>query len=269
MSLSVEGLLERHEYRVLETVPERGSFDFACRVESTKHDGLYFIVKGVQVRGEADREAAELQDLSRSHPNHIVPICEFFLDGDVLCLVFEFFPGVSLADRVRKAGPLSGDALYSCTAQILDALICCHERKIAHQHLTPESFLIDEQGRARLADFRWDGMSCCANGSDAGSRRYWAPEVLARQKRDARLADVWSLGVILFVISTGHLPWPADNDLEFEKAVRLAKLDFPSFVHPKFAAVVQSMVRVTPWKRMKLKEALDIVTNLGSPTLSS
>ena len=96
-----------------------------------------------------------------------------------------------------------------------------------------------------------------------------APEVLARQKRNTCLADVWSLGVMLFVICTGYFPWPADNDVEFEKAVRRAKLDFPSFVDPKFAAVVQSLVCVTPWKRMKLKEALAIVTKLGKPTISS
>ena len=104
-------------------------------------------MKGVQVRGEANREAEELRDLSQSHPNHIVRICEFFLDEDNLCLVFEFVPGVSLAEHVRKAGPLNGDTLYSCVAQMMEALICCHERRIAHQHLTLESFLIDEQGR--------------------------------------------------------------------------------------------------------------------------
>ena len=76
--MNVEELLDRHGYRVVETVHERGSFDFACRVESTKHDGVYSVVKGVQVRGEANQEAEELLDLSQSHPNHIVRICEFF-----------------------------------------------------------------------------------------------------------------------------------------------------------------------------------------------
>lgn len=261
---TVEHVLEGHGYRLMETLG-RGSFGFVSRVESTKYPGISFVVKMMQVRGEAARETENLQGLS--HPN-IIRMYDFFLEGDVLYIIFEYCPGGSLAEVVRTRGPLTGHTLYSYTAQIIAALISCHEHKIAHQDIKPDNILIDEHNRPRLADF---GMSCRVKGevgddSLTGSRAYMAPEVLTRQKRMPWLADVWSLGVTLFVISAGYFPWPVDNVLAFMNSVREAKLNFPSFVDPTFAGVVQDMVRVTPTKRIDLKKALEIVTNLDKST---
>ena len=254
---SVEKVLRDHNY-VLRDEIGQGSFGAVYRVESTKYEHVPFVLKIMEIHGDVSQETEILRGLC--HPN-IISMYDYFLDGDLLYVILEYCPGGSLADYVREHGPLRGHELVWHASQILSALLWCHKHQIAHRDIKPENILIDNHGRSVLADF---GLSCrVGHGEEdesfSGSRAYMAPEVLARKRRNAFLADIWSVGVTFYVISTGKFPFPTDNAVEFLEATHRAELEFPSFVDPRFAMVVQQMVRFEPTQRIPIEKALDTV----------
>jgi hypothetical protein len=142
------------------------------------------------------------------HPN-IVPIHEVAEAGDLAWFVMAYVPGESLADRLRRAGPLPAEEVRRIGREIGWALAYAHERGVVHRDVKPENILL-EQGsdRALIADF---GIAVAANGPHhsgevAGTARYMAPEQALGEPIDGR-ADLYALGVTLYVAATGAYPF--------------------------------------------------------------
>lgn len=142
------------------------------------------------------------------HPN-IVPIHEVAESGDLAWFVMAYVPGESLADRLRRAGPLPADEVARIGREIGWALAYAHERGVVHRDVKPENILL-EQGsdRALIADF---GIAVTEHGPHhsgevAGTARYMAPEQALGDPIDGR-ADLYALGVTLYVAATGTYPY--------------------------------------------------------------
>lgn len=142
------------------------------------------------------------------HPN-IVPIHEVAESGDLAWFVMAYVPGESLADRLRRVGPLPANEVQRIGREIGWALAYAHERGVVHRDVKPENILL-EQGsdRALIADFGIavmdDGPH--ASGEVAGTARYMAPEQALGETIDGR-ADLYALGVTLYVAATGTYPY--------------------------------------------------------------
>ena len=140
------------------------------------------------------------------HPN-IVPIHGVEEAGDLAWFIMAYVPGETLADRLRRVGPLPADAIRRIGREVGWALSYAHERGVVHRDVKPENILL-EQGtdRALIADFGIafrDGVM--SSGEVAGTARFMAPEQARGEPLDGR-ADLYALGVTLHLAATGRYP---------------------------------------------------------------
>jgi serine/threonine protein kinase len=129
-------------------------------------------------------------------------------------LVLQFCPGGSLADHVRRRGPLTWPAALRVAVDVADALACAHRSRIVHRDLKPHNVLVSDHGRALLADFGVAAPSAdplLGRPARASSVQYTAPEVLDGYLA-APASDVYSLAATVYFLLTGLAPIPARPD---------------------------------------------------------
>ncbi len=183
------------------------------------------------------REARAAAGLS--HPN-IVAVYDVGIDAETEApfIVMELVRGESLTDRVQRTGPLPEAQVRAIGAAIADALDYAHRRGVIHRDVKPQNVLLEPDGRPRLTDFgiaqALAASSLTQTGFVMGSVFYLAPE-LARGQLATGRSDVYSLGVVLFEIATGQLPFGGDTDL----AVVLAHVEqnppSPRSINPRIS----------------------------------
>jgi serine/threonine protein kinase len=161
-----------------------------------------------------DREAKLIAALE--HPA-IVPVYDFGEEEGQPYLVMRYMPGGSLADRIRKNGPLPPAEAAAILQRIGSALDRAHKQGIIHRDLKPGNILFDQYGDAFLADFgiaRLESTTTSLTGSHViGTPAYMSPEqARGEMKLDGR-SDIYALGVILFEMLTGQMPYKADTPM--------------------------------------------------------
>lgn len=143
------------------------------------------------------------------HP-HIVPIHAVEEADDLAWIVMAYVRGETLADRLRRAGPLPSDEIRRLAREVGWALAYAHQRGVVHRDIKPENLLIDgSTGRYVIADFGIAHVAdhhTPAGTSVAGTARYMAPEQAMGESIDGR-ADLYALGVTLFVAASGRAPF--------------------------------------------------------------
>ncbi len=162
------------------------------------------------------RALREARSLAALNQRNVVSVYDALDEHGEIWLVMEYVPGRSLA-QVLEAGPLTPEETVAIGAQIADGLAAAHERGITHRDVKPANILITDEGVAKIGDF---GIALMAEdprltrtGLVTGTPSYFAPEV-ARGEDPAPAADVWALGVTLYVAVEGHGPYAAhDNAL--------------------------------------------------------
>jgi serine/threonine-protein kinase len=158
----------------------------------------------------AERFKQEARVAARLEHPHIVPVHGFGIKQGAPWMAMRLITGGSLADRVRR-GPLAPGTLAALLRDVAGALDYAHDRGVVHRDVKPANVLLDEGGRAYLADF---GIARMLEGSAVvtttgmiqGTPSYMAPEQAMGEKVD-RLADVYALGVVAFECLTGRVPY--------------------------------------------------------------
>lgn len=170
------------------------------------------------------------------HPN-IIELVDVFEDAKYLHLVTELCTGGELFDRIiaKSSSPEGHYSEHDAAAiikSILEAISYCHSLGIVHRDLKPENFLFltdSEDSPIKIIDF---GLSRHKDADDSmmktkvGTPYYVAPEVLRREYNEA--CDIWSIGVITYILLCGYPPFYGDNDVEIFNSVRIGQFDFPS-----------------------------------------
>jgi serine/threonine-protein kinase len=149
-----------------------------------------------------------------SHP-HIVGVIDAGEEDGRPYIVFEYVEGETLKDRIRRLGRLPVDEAIAYAIEIARALGAAHGRGIVHRDVKPQNVLIDEEGTAKVTDFGIarsldPGEELTQTGTLLGTSDYIAPEQASGQPVDAR-SDQYSLGVLLYELLTGEVPYPADS----------------------------------------------------------
>ena len=157
----------------------------------------------------------EAETAARLEHPHIVPVYDFGAQKDILYVVMRFLPGGSLAQRLKRLGiPTLADTGDLLT-QIGAALDYAHKNGVIHRDIKPANILLDEEGRAYLADFgiaRLMNTAASVVTTGIGTPAYMAPEQFVGQSIDTR-TDIYSLGVMLYVLTVGKLPFEADSQM--------------------------------------------------------
>jgi serine/threonine protein kinase len=193
------------------------------------------------------------------HPN-IVHLYDVYETREHLFLVLEYVTG-DLYELVSKRGRLSERDAEKIFKQLVIAVDFCHKQKICHRDLKPENILIDEHMTVKLADFgmsevmldQYLSLSC-------GSPHYVCPEIILGQPYDGVKVDIWSLGVILFVLLTGQVPFNAPSVRKLLNLIVTNKFTAPSLdtfsVSKNAKDLVMRMLTKNPEKRITMSEIL-------------
>jgi eukaryotic-like serine/threonine-protein kinase len=157
------------------------------------------------------REARAVAQLS--HPN-VVAVIDAGEDGGHPYIVFEYVDGETLKQRIERVGPLPVDEATAYAIEIGRGLLAAHSRRLVHRDVKPQNVLIDSEGRAKVTDFgiarslEADGLT--QTGRVLGTTDYVSPEQAMGRGVDAR-TDIYSLGVLLYEMLTGEVPFTAET----------------------------------------------------------
>ena len=188
------------------------------------------------------REARAVAQLS--HP-HIVGVIDAGEDANRPYIVFEYVEGETLKDRIRRLGRLPVDESLAYAIEIARALGCAHAHEIVHRDVKPQNVLIDPEGSAKVTDFgiarslRDDGLT--ADGRVLGTTDYVSPEQALGHDVDGQ-SDIYSLGVVLFEMLTGDVPFAGENQIAV--AMKHVREDLPDIqrIRPQVSATTAAVL---------------------------
>nr|GLL27882.1 phosphoenolpyruvate carboxylase kinase 2-like isoform X2 [Ipomoea trifida] len=212
-----------------------------------------------------DKEPKILQLLAGS-PN-ILNLLEVYEGDGYLHIITDLCGGGDLYERVSTRGPLSEPSAAVIFRQLMSAVRSCHVAGIAHRDIKPDNVLFDSRGGVKLADFgsaEWFGGYEVEEGNVGmsgvvGTPYYVAPEVLMGREYCEKV-DVWSAGVILYIMLAGVPPFYGETPAETFEAVLRANLRFPTrifrSVSPEAKDLLRKMMCKDPSRRLSAEQVL-------------
>ena len=247
-----------------------GSFAAVYRVQNRITDSIRamkVINKSSTCSEEDDKEIFNEINILRTldHPN-ILKIFEFYSNKESYSIVTELCSGGELFQEIVDKGPFNESYSAYVMFQVLSAINYCHNMKIVHRDLKPENILITERDkngfpRIKICDFGTSKMfeKGAVQRKLVGSSYYIAPEVL-KKKYDEK-CDIWSCGVILYILLSGRPPFSGENDKEIMQQVAIGKYDLQSNPFNKCSKncldLIKKLLIMDPKKRITAQEALN------------
>lgn len=195
------------------------------------------------------------------HPN-VVHLKEVLASKTKVYIVLEFVDGCELFDKIVETGRMGEDQARKYFQQLIHAVDYCHSRGVYHRDLKPENLLLDSKGDLKVSDF---GLSALAQQrwedgllhTTCGTPNYVAPEVINENGYDGAAADVWSCGIILYVLLAGFLPFDEYNTMELYKKIEEADFTFPSWFPEGAKNLVMRILVANPKARMTMSEVIE------------
>ncbi|XP_068072164.1 serine/threonine-protein kinase MARK2 isoform X26 [Danio rerio] len=247
-------------YRLLKTI---GKGNFA-KVKLAKH-----ILTGkevaVKIIDKTQLNSSSLQKLFRevrimkllNHPN-IVKLFEVIETEKTLYLVMEYASGGEVFDYLVAHGRMKEKEARAKFRQIVSAVQYCHQKCIVHRDLKAENLLLDADMNIKIADFGFSNEFTLGNKLDTfcGSPPYAAPELFQGKKYDGPEVDVWSLGVILYTLVSGSLPFDGQNLKELRERVLRGKYRIPFYMSTDCENLLKKFLVLNPTKRGSLEQQI-------------
>lgn len=213
---------------------------------------------GLQADGAMKRFIQEIDIMqSLKHPN-IVDILDIIYTTENVYVITEYCQNGELFDFIISRPNLSYEDVRKLFFQVVYAVFFLHQKKIAHRDIKPENILLDQNFNVKLADFGFSRQVDENNlmSTPCGSQFYAAPEIIKGLAYDGQKSDIWSLGVLLFAISTKSLPWTAASQPGIIFQIFNAQYDIPACVSKDIADCIDSCLRLEPNERPTAFELL-------------
>ena len=191
------------------------------------------------------------------HPG-IVQIVDLLKDEHNYYVVMELCSNGELFQHIIHKVKLTEEEAANFLNQILEALEYCHSLGIAHRDLKPENLLLDPVMSVKISDFglsRFVGENGMVN-TPCGSPCYASPECLSGDPYDGRASDMWSVGVTLYAMVTGQLPWTKHNRNKMFEQIKAGEYTIPDEVSDQCADLIMSLMTLDPKERLTAQEAL-------------
>lgn len=194
------------------------------------------------------------------HPN-IVQLFEVMATKSKIFFVMEYVKGGELFNKVAK-GRLKEEMARRYFQQLISAVGFCHARGVFHRDLKPENILLDEDGDLKVSDFGLSAISEQIRGDGlfhtfCGTPAYVAPEVLGRKGYEAAKVDIWSCGVILFVLMAGYLPFHDQNIMVMYKKIYKGEFRCPRWFSPELTRLLSKLLDTNPETRITIPEIMN------------
>jgi calcium/calmodulin-dependent protein kinase I len=234
-----------------------------------------YAVKCINRKKLSDEDEAALLDevsiLTEMRNDHIIRLYDFFTEPSTYYLVMERMRGGELFDRiVAKAYYNEKEARDTCLI-VLEAIGYCHDNHIAHRDLKPENLLLlseNDDSAVKIADFGF-AKRCyakCSLTTQCGTPGYVAPEILEGSPYDER-ADMWSVGVILYILLGGYPPFIESTQRDLFRKIRKGDYEFHEeywgTVSTEAKDLIRSLLTVSIEARLTADEALENKWILG------
>uniref|UniRef100_A0A8C9U7Q5 Microtubule affinity regulating kinase 2 n=1 Tax=Scleropages formosus TaxID=113540 RepID=A0A8C9U7Q5_SCLFO len=200
-----------------------------------------------------------------NHPN-IVKLFEVIETEKTLYLVMEYASGGEVFDYLVAHGRMKEKEARAKFRQIVSAVQYCHQKCIVHRDLKAENLLLDADMNIKIADFGFSNEFTLGNKLDTfcGSPPYAAPELFQGKKYDGPEVDVWSLGVILYTLVSGSLPFDGQNLKELRERVLRGKYRIPFYMSTDCENLLKKFLILNPTKRGSLEQIMkDRWMNVG------
>lgn len=194
------------------------------------------------------------------HPN-VVKLHEVMASKSKIYFVMEYIKGGELFNKVAK-GRLKEEAARRYFQQLVAAVDFCHSRGVYHRDIKPENLLLDEHGNLKVSDFglsalidskRQDGLLHTTCGTPA----YVAPEVINKRGYDGVKADIWSCGVVLFVLLAGFLPFHDPNLMEMYRKISKGEFKCPHWFPPEVKKLLSRILDPNPATRISISKIME------------
>lgn len=224
--------------------------------------GLNVAIKSIEKSYMKDERARkkifqEVFTMRRVRHPHVTRLYEVFESSRHFNMVLEYSGGGDLLQFVKTRGKLTESESAQILSQLVSGLQACHSKNIIHRDVKLDNVLIGESYAAvKLCDF---GVSRVVTpgqkiSEQCGTPAYIAPEIIADRGYEGFPVDVWSLGVLLYAMLTGTVPFRAKTMAELHKLILKGRFDIPDIVSEPAAELLRGMMTLVPSHRLSLAE---------------
>uniref|UniRef100_A0A8C5FJV2 non-specific serine/threonine protein kinase n=1 Tax=Gadus morhua TaxID=8049 RepID=A0A8C5FJV2_GADMO len=248
-------------YRLLKTI---GKGNFA-KVKLARH-----ILTGrevaIKIIDKTQLNPTSLQKVSVSNAPNKVQLFEVIETEKTLYLIMEYASGGEVFDYLVSHGRMKEKEARAKFRQIVSAVHYCHQKHIVHRDLKAENLLLDADSNIKIADFGFSNEFTMGSKLDTfcGSPPYAAPELFQGKKYDGPEVDIWSLGVILYTLVSGSLPFDGQNLKELRERVLRGKYRVPFYMSTDCEGILRRFLVLNPTKRCTLEQIMkDKWMNVG------
>ncbi|EFX86145.1 hypothetical protein DAPPUDRAFT_313175 [Daphnia pulex] len=256
------------KYRLLKTIG-KGNFakvKLAKHIPTGKEVAIKIIDKTQLNQGSLQKLFREVRIMKiLDHPN-IVKLFQVIETEKTLYLVMEYASGGEVFDYLVLHGRMKEKEARAKFRQIVSAVQYCHQKRIIHRDLKAENLLLDSEMNIKIADFGFSNEFTPGSKLDTfcGSPPYAAPELFQGKKYDGPEVDVWSLGVILYTLVSGSLPFDGSTLRELRERVLRGKYRIPFYMSTDCENLLKKFLVLNPTKRASLEAIMkDKWMNMG------
>ncbi|XP_025421863.1 serine/threonine-protein kinase MARK2-like isoform X3 [Sipha flava] len=256
------------KYKLLKTIG-KGNFakvKLAKHVPTGKEVAIKIIDKTQLLPGSLQKLFREVRIMKMlDHPN-IVKLLQVIETEKTLYLVMEYASGGEVFDYLVLHGRMREKEARAKFRQIVSAVQYCHQKRIIHRDLKAENLLLDSEMNIKIADFGFSNEFTPGGKlyTFCGSPPYAAPELFQGKRYDGPEVDVWSLGVILYTLVSGSLPFDGSTLRELRERVLRGKYRIPFYMSTDCENLLKKFLVLNPLKRASLEVIMkDKWMNLG------
>ncbi|XP_023935517.2 serine/threonine-protein kinase SIK2 [Bicyclus anynana] len=243
-------------------------------IERTIGKGNFAVVKlarhritktevAIKIIDKSQLDASNLQKVYREvdimkrldHP-HIIKLYQVMETKNMIYIVSEYASKGEIFDYIARFGRMAEQAARRKFWQILSAVEYCHERRIVHRDLKAENLLLDANMNIKIADFGFSNYYAAGEllATWCGSPPYAAPEVFEGKRYTGPEIDIWSLGVVLYVLVCGALPFDGSTLQSLRDRVLSGRFRIPYFMSEDCESLIRKMLVLEPMKRYTIDQ---------------
>ena len=222
-------------------------------VYKVKHPTLetFMILKKLSFKGDStivERFKREAKIMFDFRSENIVQVYDHFKEGGSYYIVMEYIDGIGLDKVIQTKRYLSNEAALLIFAEICKGLKYAHDKGVIHRDIKPANILISKEGEVKITDFGIaksdeEESGLTQKGTTLGTPSYMAPEQIADSKNVDKRADIFSLGVLLYQMVTGKLPFSSDMAVKTIALIQKGKYKNPKKVNPHVMPRIQAIIK--------------------------
>ncbi|XP_006663738.1 CBL-interacting protein kinase 15 [Oryza brachyantha] len=253
-------LMERYELGRLLGQGTFGKVHYARNLDSNQSVAIKMMDKQKVLKvGLSEQIRREITTMRLVAHKNIVQLHEVMATRNKIYFVMEYVKGGELFQKVEKRGKLTEAVAHKYFQQLIAAMDYCHSRGVYHRDLKLENLLLDENENLKVSDF---GLSALAESkrqdgllhTTCGTPAYVAPEVISKMGYDGAKSDIWSCGVILFVLVAGYLPFQGPNLMEMYHKIQHGQFRCPGWFSRKLQKLLYKIMDPNPSTRISIQK---------------